>query len=255
MCRTRNAAWPVVPAHLPCVVRSVHRAIVTSSISGVDAGNARGMQQRLMNARFLLMLAALLVCGPAASAQPTEPPAGQVSGQAPDRGRPTKHDDEQPLLDFDKYCLGAPWTFEWDVPEGPLGGAGRITGTTTYKALGGRFYEATTAAEGPDGTFTVVEVLGYHKESKVISRHVTDSRGFAFDEIANVGADLGRFYNILFESAPFTAGGHTLRIRHTMRLNAPLAYRVSTSVSVDDGTISDMSGLPSQHQARSQMRR
>ncbi len=50
-----------------------------------------------------------------------------------------------------------------------------------------------------------------------------------------VGADLGGFYNILFESAPFKAGGHTVRMRHTMRLNAPLAYRVATSVSVDDG--------------------
>ncbi len=188
-----------------------------------------------MNARFLLLVAAMLACGSAASAQPTDPSAGQISGQSPDRGRPTRHDDEQPPLDFDRYFLGAPWAFEWDVPEGPLGGAGRITGTTTYKALGGRFYEAKTDAEGPDGKFTVVEVFSYHKENKVLSRHVTDSRGFAFDEIANVAADLGGFYNILFESAPFTAGGHTLRMRHTMRLNAPLAYRVSTSVSIDDG--------------------
>jgi hypothetical protein len=81
----------------------------------------------------------------------------------------------------------------------------------------------------------VKEVIGYHKDYKALSRHVVDSRGFAFDEIAHVGADLGGFYNILFESAPFSAGGHTVRIRHTMRLNSPLAYRVATSVSVDDG--------------------
>ncbi len=81
----------------------------------------------------------------------------------------------------------------------------------------------------------MTEVIGYHKESKAMARHVSDSRGFAFDEIANVGADLGGFYNILFESAPFKAGGHSVRIRHTMRLNAPLAYRVATSVSIDDG--------------------
>jgi hypothetical protein len=184
-----------------------------------------------------LAVAALLTCGPLAHAQaPQGPaPADGIKGQAPDRGRPTKHDDEQPRLDFDAYFLGAPWTFEWDVPEGPLGQAGRITGTTTYKALGGKYYEGTTQADGPDGKFTVKEVIGYHKDYKALSRHVVDSRGFAFDEIAHVGADLGGFYNILFESAPFTAGGHTVRIRHTMRLNAPLAYRIATSVSVDDG--------------------
>jgi hypothetical protein len=188
-----------------------------------------------MNASSVLVVAALLASGPVARAQPPDPSSGQIKGQAPDRGRPTQHDDEQPLLDFEAYFLGAPWTFEWDVPEGPLGAAGRITGTTTYKALGGRFYEATTRADGPDGAFTVTEVIGYQKDSKVMSRHVTDSRGLAFDELATVGADLGGFYNILFESAPFQAGGHTVRMRHTMRLNAPLAYRVATSVSVDDG--------------------
>lgn len=160
---------------------------------------------------------------------------GQIKGQAPDRGRPTKHDDEQPLLDFATYFTGAPWTFEWDVPEGPLGQAGSLTGTTVYTALGGDKFEAKTDAEGPDGKFTVTEQITYEKDQKRISRHVVDSRGFAFDETATIGADLGGFYNILFESAPFKAGGHTVKMKHTMRLNAPLAYRVSTSLSVDDG--------------------
>jgi hypothetical protein len=177
-----------------------------------------------------VVAAALQAQAPAAPAPDT-----QIKGQAPDRGRPTRHDDEQPLLDFDAYFLGAPWAFEWDVPEGPIGDAGRITGTTTYTALGGRFYQATTEADGPAGAFTVTEVIGYHKDYKALSRHVEDSRGFSFDQVAHVGADLGGFYNLLFESAPFRAGGHTVRIKHTMRLGAPLAYRVATSVSVDDG--------------------
>jgi len=183
---------------------------------------------------LLALAAALLVTVPA-RAQPPAAAGDQIKGQAPDRGRPTKHDDEQPVLDFAGYFTGGPWTFEWDVPEGPLGAAGSITGTTTYSPLAGKFFQAKTDAEGPDGKFTVTEVIGYEKDNKVLSRHVVDSRGFTFDEIATVGADLGGFYNILFESGPFTAGGHTLRIRHTMRLNAPLAYRVATSVSVDDG--------------------
>jgi len=146
-----------------------------------------------MISRVLAAGAVLLLSGAAVSAQaPAPATAGaQIKGQSPDRGRPTKHDDEQPLLDFDAYFLGAPWSFEWDVPEGPLGAAGRITGTTTYTALGGKFYEALTEAEGPDGKFTVRETIGYHKDYKALSRHVIDSRGFAFDEIAHVGADLG----------------------------------------------------------------
>jgi hypothetical protein len=185
----------------------------------------------------LLSLAALLATTRVAYAQAPapDPAAGQIKGQAPDRGRPTKHDDEQPLLDFATYFTGAPWTFEWDVPEGPLGEAGRITGTTTYQAIGGKFFQAKTEAEGPGGKFTVTEVIGYEKDNKVLSRHVVDSRGFSFYQTATIGADLGGFYNILFESAPFTAAGHTVRIKHTMRLGAPLAYRVATSVSVDDG--------------------
>ncbi len=187
-----------------------------------------------MKTIVMLALATLAIL-PAAHAQPPAAPGDQVKGQAPDRGRPTRHDDEQPRLDFLSYFTGAPWTFEWDVPEGPLGPAGSITGSTTYTPLGGKFFQAKTEAEGPDGKFTVTEVLAYEKENKVLSRYVVDSRGFAFQETATVAADLGGFYNVLFESAPFTAGGHQVRIRHTMRLNAPLAYRIATSVSVDDG--------------------
>lgn len=183
----------------------------------------------MTNRMCAALAAAWLIAVPAAA----QTPPGQIKGQAPDRGRPTKHDDEQPLLDADAYFLGAPWTFEWDVPETPLGSAGRITGTTTYKSLGGKFYEAVTEAEGPDGKFTIKETIGYHKDYKAFSRHVVDSRGFAYDQIAHVGADLGGFYNILWESAPFTVKGQTVRLKHTMRLNAPLAYRVGTTIAVD----------------------
>lgn len=188
-----------------------------------------------MKTTVLLALALLLAGASATDAQQPSADPNQTRGQAPDRGRPTRHDDEQPLLDFDTYFIGSPWTFEWDVPETPLGQSGSITGTTVYTALGGGKYQAKTDAEGPDGKFTVTETFTYEKEQKRMSRHVVDSRGFSFDETATIGSDLGGFYNILFESAPFKAGGHTVKIKHTMRLNAPLAYRVSTSLSVDEG--------------------
>jgi len=54
-------------------------------------------------------------------------------GQMPELGRPTQSDDPLPPFNFDDYFLGK-WTFEWDVPEGPLGPSGRITGTTVYTA-------------------------------------------------------------------------------------------------------------------------
>src|SRR6185295_8078104 len=100
-------------------------------------------------------------------------------GQMPDLGRPTKVGDELPPFNFDDYFLGK-WTFEWDVPEGPLGPSGRITGTTVYTATDGKFYEARTDAAGVWGNFSVRETIAYHKEYKALARQVTDSRGFSF---------------------------------------------------------------------------
>jgi hypothetical protein len=88
-----------------------------------------------------LLTAAALAAG--VHAQPPQTPLPK--GQMPDLGRPTKIDDQLPDFDFDAYFPGK-WTFEWDVPEGPLGPSGRITGTTIYKLVDGRFYEANTEA-------------------------------------------------------------------------------------------------------------
>lgn len=152
----------------------------------------------------------------------------------PDLGRHTKHDDEIPLFDFDRYFVGK-WTFEWDVPEGPLGPAGRLEGTTVYAAAGPGAYEATTEAAGPDGRMTAKEVIRYEKEQKTLTREVTDSRGFTYKQTGTIGGDLGGLYTIYLESAPFTVKGQSIRLKHVMRLTSPLHYRVSTTVSVDNG--------------------
>ena len=138
-----------------------------------------------MSLKWMLVALASLSIVSGGRAQDQKPPLPK--GQMPDLGRPTKTEDELPPFNFDDYFVGK-WTFEWDVPDGPLGEAGRITGTTTYRALGGRNYEATTEAEGPGGKFTVKEVIDYQKDQKVMSRHVTDTRGFAFDETATIGS-------------------------------------------------------------------
>jgi hypothetical protein len=152
----------------------------------------------------------------------------------PDLGRHTQQDDKVPLFDFAAYFVGK-WTFEWDMPDGPLGPAGRIEGTTVYRPLGNDVFEAMSDAIGPAGKFTIKETIRYQREQKTLSRDVSDSRGFSYTQKGTIGGDLGGFYTIYLESEPFTAGGTPVRLRHTMRLTAPLAYRVSTTVAIKDG--------------------
>ena len=163
-------------------------------------------------------------------------------GQMPSLGRPTESGDQVPLFDFDSYFLGK-WTFEWSMPESPLGPAGPYTGTTVYTKLDGRFYEAITEGEGPSGAFKVREVIAFHKENKTVARQVTDSRGFGYLQFGPVGGDLGGIYNLHYESAPFTHNGKTLRVRHNLHLLSPLNYRVASSISVDGGPFTNL-GTP-----------
>ena len=104
-----------------------------------------------------------------------------------------------------------------------------------YKPVDGRFYEANTDAVGPGGAFKLRELIAYHKEQKALARQATDSRGFTYLQIGTIGGDLGGYYNIYFESSPFTYGGKTLRIKHALRLLSPLNYKVATTLSVDGG--------------------
>jgi len=163
-------------------------------------------------------------------------------GQMPVLGRPTEGTDTVPLFDFDTYFLGK-WTFEWSMPESPLGPAGPYSGTTVISRVDGRFYEAVTEGEGPSGPFKARELIAYHKENKVMARQVTDSRGFSYMQFGPVGGDLGGIYNIHFDSAPFTVNGKSVRLRNELRLLSPLNYRVSSSISVDGGPFTNL-GTP-----------
>jgi hypothetical protein len=152
----------------------------------------------------------------------------------PDLGRPTRPGDVAPPLDFGAYFVGT-WNFEWDVPEGPLGPSGRITGTTTYRKIDDRFFEADTKASGVFGTFTEHDVIAFSRDDKFVSRSVTNSRGYSYLQSAPVSGDAGGIYYIYMESSPFTYRGHTVRIKHNLRLLSPLNYRVAISVSEDGG--------------------
>ncbi|HMD34509.1 MAG TPA: hypothetical protein VKH42_06060 [Vicinamibacterales bacterium] len=164
-----------------------------------------------------------------------QPPQPLPKGQMPDLGRPTRPGDVAPPLDFGEYFVGA-WNFEWDTPDGPLGPSGRITGTTTYKKIDDRFFEADTKASGAFGAFTEHEVIAYSRDDRFVSRSVTNSRGYSYLQSAPVSGDAGGIYYIYLASSPFTYRGHTVRIKHNLRLLSPLNYRVAISVSDDAGS-------------------
>jgi uncharacterized protein DUF1579 len=154
--------------------------------------------------------------------------------QVPDLGRPTRPTDEQPPFNFGAYFVGK-WTFEWEVPDGPLGPSGTIKGSVVYKQVDGPFFEAATTASGPGGPMTAKETIAYRQESKAAARWIVDSRGFSYMQIAPVGGDLGGYFNLYYDGQPFTYKGHTLRIRNALRLTSPLRYRNSVTVSTDGG--------------------
>ncbi len=154
--------------------------------------------------------------------------------QTPDLGRPTKADDAPPVLDFGRYFNGT-WTFTWDFPDSALGPAGGLTGTTEFRSIDDKFFEATTEATGDDGAVTIHESIGYLPDNHTLARMVNDSRGYSYVQIGTVGGDLGGQFFIYFDGAPFEHDGHTIRIKSTVRMTSPFNFRIKTTVSEDGG--------------------
>jgi hypothetical protein len=186
----------------------------------------------------IMALAVGVIAGEAAqTASPSAAP--QARGQMPTLGRPTQSGDETPPFDFDSYFLGT-WTYEGVVPDSPLGSGGMISGKATFKKISESMFEAVAEAVGPDGPFAVKERIDYQKDQKTMTRQVSDSRGFAYTQHAPVGADLGGFYYIYFESEPFMAGGKSIKIKDSLRLVSPGNFRVATMISVDGGRYTNL---------------
>lgn len=164
---------------------------------------------------------------------PTLQAQEQPKGLMPNLGRPTKADDPVPLLDFDKYFIGK-WTFSADAPDSVLGPGGESSGTVTYRRIGDGFYEAVTEGKGESGAFTVKETVAYHREQKMAFRHVIDSRGYTYTQMAEVGGNIGGDYRLFFKSAPFMYQGKSVRLNHTVYLAAPLTFRIDLEVSDGD---------------------
>ena len=189
-----------------------------------------------------LMLAALLIAPPALSEVEgqAQPPKEPPKGLMPNLGRPTKAEDVVPLLDFDQYFLGT-WTFTADAPDSVLGPGGESSGTVTYRKLADGFYEAVTQGKSDAGAFTITESIAYHREQKVAFRHVIDSRGYTYTQMAEVGGNIGGDYRLFFKSAPFTYKGKQVRLNHTVYLAAPLTFRIDVEVAEGSGEFVHMS--------------
>src|SRR5215470_14008193 len=104
-----------------------------------------------------ILIFALLLCQPLLP-QPTQ--------QQP--SRPTEPTDPMPPPNMD-YFLGT-WVFEWNVPESPLGPAGKFKGKETYKKSNGNAYESEIEGDGPLGAFKGRATTNYNEKEKLVTR-------------------------------------------------------------------------------------
>jgi hypothetical protein len=194
-----------------------------------------------MRLRALIPVVLTLVA-PVVLAQqtPPAPPPDQPRGLAPNLGRPSRPGDEVPLFDFERYFLGT-WSFEADAPDSVLGPGGMSKGDTTYTKIDDGFYAAITTVRREAGPFTIKETIAYRPEAKTAFRTVTDSRGFSYVEMAEVGGNIGGDYSLFFTSAPFVYKGKTIRMTHRFAITAPLVHRIDIDISVDGGRFTHMS--------------
>ncbi len=147
--------------------------------------------------------------------------------------RPTQPDDPMPPPNMD-YFLGA-WTFEWNAPESPLGPAGKIKGTETYKKINSTTYESVIEGEGPAGAFKGRATTTYNEKEKLVTRSETGIFGVPLVKTGPIGGDLGGYYTIFWETAPIKKAGKTVKLKGKTLMLSPANYRLQVQISVDGG--------------------
>ena len=177
---------------------------------------------------FVVLAVTSSLAGRVTTSQQRQLPRGQIA----DLGRPTEKSDEVPVFDYEQYFPGQ-WHFEWRVPESPLGPGGTLTGTETFAGGEGDFFTSRTEVDGPAGSFTIDSVIAYQAENRTFARWERDSRGFEMLHAGPIGGDLGGFYTIHYETAPFTVGGQQVKLRYRTRLVSPVNYKIEARISVD----------------------
>ena len=148
--------------------------------------------------------------------------------------RPTEPTDQMPLPNLD-YFVGA-WTFEWNVPESPLGPAGKLKGKETYKKIAAGKYESTIEGEGPTGAIKGSASTDYNEKQKQVTRSETGLFGNQMlKKNGPIGGDLGGYYTIFWETEPIRKNGKTIKLKGKTMLLSPAHYRLLVMISVDDG--------------------
>lgn len=158
---------------------------------------------------------------------------------APKQNRPTEPTDPMPPPNLD-YFIGS-WSFDWNVPESPLGPAGKMKGTETYKkTLNGQKYESEIQGDGPEGPFQGRAITSYDEKEKTVSRYEIFSYGAPTYKIGTIGGDLGGYYTIYWESAPLKRDGKTIKLKGKTQMLSPANYRVFVDISVDGGQFTSL---------------
>lgn len=159
-------------------------------------------------------------------------PLFQQSGQQP--ARPTDPGDPMPPPNMD-YFVGA-WTFDWNVPESPLGPAGKIKGKETYKKINATTYESEVEGEGPAGAFKGRATTVYNEKEKQVTRTETGILSdLPLKKFGPIGGDLGGYYTIFWETEPVKKEGKTIKLKGKTLMLSPANYRLQVQISVDGG--------------------
>jgi hypothetical protein len=132
------------------------------------------------------------------------------------------------------YFVGS-WSFEWNVPESPLGPAGKIKGIETYRKNKDGIYESDIEGEGPLGVFKGRSTTVYDEKERSVTRSEKGFFGVPLVKRGPIGGDLGGYYTIFWEAAPVKKDGKTIRLKGKTQMLSPAHYRLLVQISVDGG--------------------
>lgn len=133
------------------------------------------------------------------------------------------------------YFLGA-WLFDWNVPESPLGPAGKLKGKETYtKSPKQGTYESRIEGDGPSGAIKGHSTTVYNEKERTVARSESGFLGIPMTTTGPIGGDLGGYYTIHWESEPVKKGGKTIRLKGKTLMLSPAHYRLQVTISVDGG--------------------
>ena len=156
------------------------------------------------------------------------------AGTTQTQSRATEPGDPMPPPNMD-YFLGT-WLFEWNVPESPLGPAGKMKGKETYtKSAKDGSYESKVEGEGPSGSFKGSATTIYNEKDRVVTRSESALFGTALTMKGPIGGDLGGYYTIHWEAGPVTKAGKTVRLKGKTLMLSPAHYRLQVTISIDGG--------------------